>query len=137
MTIDYLEQRYAEGHDSKSLPQDNEIQSDFLQNAGIHHLPGAGDQRSPGAASPPLPVFQPVLSLVSLLQNYITSLERETNDYLEQRYAEGRDAVALLERTKSQPNWDTGSSGSSGGGAQQAGGGWLFGGGSSGKKKSR
>lgn len=82
-------------------------------------------------------MFQPVLSLVSLLQNYITSLERETNDYLEQRYAEGRDAVALLERTKSQPNWDTGSSGSSGGGAQQAGGGWLFGGGSSGKKKSR
>jgi hypothetical protein len=68
------------------------------------------------------------------LQNYITSLERETNDYLEQRYAEGRDAVALLERTNSQqPNWDTGSGG---GGGKQDGGGWLFGGGGGGKKKS-
>jgi hypothetical protein len=39
--------------------------------------------------------------VVSRLQGYIDSLKSETNDYLEERYREGRDAVSLLERVRS------------------------------------
>ena len=50
---------------------------------------------------------------VSLLQGYIDSLKSETDDYLEERYREGRDAVSLLERVRS------GGSAADGGGQQR------------------
>ena len=48
-----------------------------------------------------------------ILQGYIDSLKAETNDYLEERYREGRDAVSLLERVRS------GGSAADGGGKQR------------------
>jgi hypothetical protein len=47
------------------------------------------------------------------LQGYVDSLKSETNDYLEERYREGRDAVSLLERVRS------GGSAADGGGKQR------------------
>lgn len=60
-----------------------------------------------------------------LRQGYIESLDRETEDYLAQRYAEGKDAVALMERNSRPSDWGAAPSRKSDGGI------WPFGGGSS------
>ena len=69
-------------------------------------------------------------------QAYIESLERETNEYLQQRYQEGKDAVALMERARRAPDpaWDAANTART---KTASGGLWPFGGGGSGGKKSR
>lgn len=65
------------------------------------------------------------------IQGYIASLDRETEDYLAQRYAEGKDAVALMEQKSRPSDWGAAPSRKSDGGI------WPFGGGGSSKKSSR
>ena len=64
-------------------------------------------------------------------QDHIATLDRETNEYLEQRYAEGKDAVGLLERTRSGWEGVSGEANGSSGSREGRGGLWPFGGGKS------
>lgn len=66
------------------------------------------------------------------LLGYIQALDKETEDYLAQRYAEGKDAVSLMERSNTPSEWAATPSRKSDGGV------WPFGGGSNtSSKKSR